>query len=187
MTAVRWRKDDNGVDRGEEYLELRERRPAEAAVVRDAINTILRDPEVAAQKYSVLLDRESRTLVMPYLRTVGRLTVLAWFNDPDDDAIEIIDFSQMWTDDLDMPRVYLATNRSPLVEWIHKGSRSPRLRSEPQVRETLFPAPLGTRREEEVTPRQVDNLFVEIRTKIIDPGGLKEKPPVDALDLAARR
>ena len=65
MTAVRWRKDDNGVDRGEEYLELRERRPAEAAVVRDAINTILRDPEVAAQKYSVLLDRESRTLVMP--------------------------------------------------------------------------------------------------------------------------
>jgi hypothetical protein len=74
--------------------------------VRDAINTILINPDAAARKYSVLLDRESGTLVMPYLRAVGRLTVLAWFNDPDDNAIEIIDFSQMWTDDLDMPLVY---------------------------------------------------------------------------------
>lgn len=106
MTAVRWRKDDDGVDRGEEYLELRKRRPEEAAAVRDAINTILLDPEAAEWKYSVLLDRVSRTLVMPYLRAVGRLTVLAWFNDPGDDAIEIIDFSQVWTDDLNMPRVY---------------------------------------------------------------------------------
>lgn len=105
MTKVRWRKD-GGIDRGKEYVDLRERRPAEAAAVRDAISTILLDPEVAVQKYSVLLDRESRTLVMPYLRAVGMLTVLAWFNDPDEDAIDIIDFSQMWTDDLDMPLVY---------------------------------------------------------------------------------
>src|SRR5690348_14834595 len=104
--SVRWRKDDDGVDRGQEYLELRESRPDEAAAVRDAINTILRNPEEAARKYSVLLDRVSRTLVMPYLRAVGRLTVLAWFNDQDDEAIEIIDFSQVWTDDLDMPPVY---------------------------------------------------------------------------------
>jgi len=106
MTVVRWRKDDDGVNRGKEYLELRERRPAEAAALRDAINAILLDPELASQKYSLLLDRESRTLVMPYLRAVGRLTVLAWFNDPDEDAIEVIDFSQVWTDDLDMPLVY---------------------------------------------------------------------------------
>jgi hypothetical protein len=32
--------------------------------------------------------------------------VLAWFNDRSDKAIEIIDFSQMWTDDLDMPLIY---------------------------------------------------------------------------------
>ena len=106
MTEVRWRKDDEGVDRGTEYLELRQRRPAEAAALKDAINIILRDPEVAARKYSILLDWQSRTLVMPYLRAVGKLTVLAWFNDPDDDAIEIIDFGQMWTDDLDMPQVF---------------------------------------------------------------------------------
>ncbi len=106
MTVVRWRKDDMGVDRAEEYLELRERRPAEAAALRDAINTILRNPEMAMKQYSILLDRESGTYVMPYLRAVGRLTVLAWFNDPNDDAIEIIDFSQMWTDDLDMPLIY---------------------------------------------------------------------------------
>jgi hypothetical protein len=105
MTEVRWRKNGN-VDRAEEYLELCERRPTEAAAIRDAINTILRDPDVAARKYSVLLDRISGTLVMPYLRAVGSLTVLAWFNDPDDDAIEIIDFSQIWTDDLDVPLVY---------------------------------------------------------------------------------
>jgi hypothetical protein len=105
MTEVRWRTNGD-VDRAEEYLELRKRRPAEAAAVRDAINTILRDPEVAARTYSVLLDRISGTLVMPYLRAVGSLTVLAWFSDPDDDAIEIIDFSQMWTEDLDMPLVY---------------------------------------------------------------------------------
>ena len=43
MTVVRWRKDDDGVNRGEEYLELRERRPAEAAALRDAINAILLD------------------------------------------------------------------------------------------------------------------------------------------------
>lgn len=106
MTEVRWRRDDDGVDRGKEYLELRESRPEEAAAVKNAVNTILRNPEDAARKYSVLLDQVSRTLVMPYLRAVGRLTVLAWFNDPDDDAIVVIDFSQVWPDDLDMPSVY---------------------------------------------------------------------------------
>ena len=65
-----------------------------------------------------------------------------------------------------------------LVERIDKGNRSPRLRSEPQVRETLFPAPPGTRRGEDVTPRQAENLFVEIRTKIIDSGGLADHPLV---------
>jgi hypothetical protein len=106
MTEVRWRTDENGLDRGEEYLELRERRPAEAATVRNAINDILRDPEVAARKYSVLLDPQGGTLVLPYLRAVGQLTVLAWFNNPGDDEIEIIDFDQVWTDDLDMPAIY---------------------------------------------------------------------------------
>jgi hypothetical protein len=53
-----------------------------------------------------LLDRQGGTLVLPYLRAKGQLTVLAWFNNPDDDAIEIIDFDQVWSDDLDMPPIY---------------------------------------------------------------------------------
>jgi hypothetical protein len=93
MTVVRWRAEDEGVDRAQEYLDLRQRRPAEAAAVAEAINTILADPELAARKYSVLLDRVAGTLVMPYLRAVGMLTVLAWRNRPDRDEIEIIDFA----------------------------------------------------------------------------------------------
>jgi hypothetical protein len=106
MTVVRWRAEDEGVDRAQEYLDLRQRRPAEAAAVAEAINTILADPELAARKYSVLLDRVAGTLVMPYLRAVGMLTVLAWRNRPDRDEIEIIDFSQPWGDDLWMPEKY---------------------------------------------------------------------------------
>jgi hypothetical protein len=36
------------MDRGQEYLDLRERRPAEAAAVANAIDTILADPDLAA-------------------------------------------------------------------------------------------------------------------------------------------
>jgi hypothetical protein len=94
------------MDRGQEYLDLRERRPAEAAAVANAIDTILADPDLAARKYSVLLDPSAGTLVMPYLRAVGMLMVLAWRNRPDRDEIVIIDFSQAWGDDLWMPEVY---------------------------------------------------------------------------------
>ena len=51
----------------------------------------------------------------------------------------------------------------PLVERIHKGARCLRLRSEPQVRETLLPALPDTNREEELAPHLAENRLVEIR------------------------
>lgn len=64
--------------------------------------------------------------------------------------------------------------REPLVEQIYKGVRCPRLRSKPQVRETLLPAPPDTDREEELTPHLAENRLVEIRAQVINLGGLTD-------------
>ena len=62
--------------------------------------------------------------------------------------------------------------RKPLVERIHKGARCPRLRSEPQVRETLLPALPDMHREEELTPYLAENRFrpVQAQRELDDTG-----------------
>jgi hypothetical protein len=64
VTAVRFLVE--GHDLVAEYLDLKDRCPTVAAAIRDAITTVVADP----------------------------------------DAIEVVDFSQPWGDDLDMPLVW---------------------------------------------------------------------------------
>jgi hypothetical protein len=104
VTAVRFLVE--GHDRVAEYLDLKERRPTVAAAIRDAITTVVADPDMAQRLYSIRLDRETGYLAMPFLGQDG-LLCLVWRHSPDgDDAIEVVDFSQPWGDDLDMPLVW---------------------------------------------------------------------------------
>jgi hypothetical protein len=89
-----------------EYRDLKSRRPSEANAIRDAIADVVRDPGIAERRYSIRLDRAAGYLAMPFLAPDG-VTCLVWRHSPDgDDAIEIVDFSQLWGDDLDMPSVW---------------------------------------------------------------------------------
>lgn len=106
MTKVRF-FNERGRDHLEEYKEIKRRRPAEAAAIRDAITLIVADPEKAERDYSISLrDPLARYLAMPFLGPDG-LTCLVWRHFPDGgDGVEIVHFQQAWGDDLDMPRVW---------------------------------------------------------------------------------
>lgn len=104
MTAVRFWEE--GRDLEAEYWDIKEHRPAAAEAIRDAITVVSSDPETAGRRYSISLDPEAGYLALPFLSPDG-LTCLVWRHSPDgDDAVEIVDFSQPWGDDLDMPRVW---------------------------------------------------------------------------------
>jgi hypothetical protein len=101
VTAVRFWNE--GRDLAAEYWNIKERRPAAAEAIRDAVTVIWSDPETAQKRYSISLDSEAGYLAMPFLSPDG-MTCLVWRHSPDgDDAIEIVDFGQPWGDDLDLP------------------------------------------------------------------------------------
>ena len=78
MTEVRF-FNERGRDRFEEYLEVKRRRPAQAAAIRDAINLIVADPDKAERDYSIGLgDPQTRYLAMPFLAPTG---LPAWSGD----------------------------------------------------------------------------------------------------------
>lgn len=89
-----------------EYRDLKVRRPSEANAIRDAITDVVRDPETAERRYSIRLDPAAGYMAMPFLASDG-VTCLVWRHSPDgDDGIEIVDFTQPWGADLDMPPVW---------------------------------------------------------------------------------
>jgi hypothetical protein len=56
VTIVRfWRE---GRDLKAEYWDIKDRRPAAAEAIRDAITVVWSDPEVAERRYSIRLDPE---------------------------------------------------------------------------------------------------------------------------------
>jgi hypothetical protein len=66
-------------DRFDEYQDVKRRRPAQAAAIRDAINLIVADPDKAERDYSIRLgDPQTRYLAMPFLAPDG---LLAWSGD----------------------------------------------------------------------------------------------------------
>jgi hypothetical protein len=104
VTRVRvW---NGGRDLKAEYLDLKIHRPDVASSVGHAIKIVWTDPDLAERRYSIRLDPVNRYLAMPFLGPDG-LTCLVWRHSPDgEDAIEIIDFSEPWAEDLDMPAVW---------------------------------------------------------------------------------
>jgi len=59
VTIVRfWRE---GRDLKAEYWDIKDRRPAAAEAIRDAITVVWSDPEVAERRYSIRLDPEAGT------------------------------------------------------------------------------------------------------------------------------
>jgi hypothetical protein len=83
VTEVRF-FNERGRDRFEEYLDIKRRRPAQAAAIRDAITLVVADPDRAEHDYSIGLGD-------PQARYFG---------------IEIVHFQQAWGDDLDRPKVW---------------------------------------------------------------------------------
>jgi hypothetical protein len=104
VTAVRFWNE--GRDLEAEYWDIKKHRPTAAEAIRNAITVVSSDPETARRRYSIRLDPEAGYLAMPFLGPDG-LTCLVWRHSPDgDDAVEIVDFSQPWGDDLDMPPMW---------------------------------------------------------------------------------
>jgi len=106
VTEVRF-FNERGRDRFEEYLDIKRRRPGQAAAIRDAITLIVADPGKAERDYSIELgDPQARYLAMPFLAPDG-LTCLVWRHFPDGgDGVEIVHFQQAWGDDLDRPKIW---------------------------------------------------------------------------------
>jgi hypothetical protein len=98
--------NERGRDRYEEYLDIKQGRPAEAAAIRDAIGVVAADPVRAQRDYSIDLgDPQARYFAMPFLGPDG-VTCLVWRPCPDDDdCVEIVHFRRPWGDDLDRPSV----------------------------------------------------------------------------------
>ena len=92
MTEVRF-FSERGRDRFEEYLDIKHRRPVQAAAIRDATSLIVADPDKAERDYSIGLgDPQARYLALPFLAPDG-LTCLVWRLFPDGgDGIEIVHF-----------------------------------------------------------------------------------------------
>ena len=88
-------------------MDIKRRRPAQAAAIRDAFSLIVADPDKAERDYSIGLgDPQARYLAMPFLAP-GGLTCLVWRPSPDgSDEIEIVHFQQAWGDDLDRPKIW---------------------------------------------------------------------------------
>jgi hypothetical protein len=104
VTVVRFWTE--GRDLETEYWDIKNRRPAAAEAIRDAITVVWSDPEIAERRYSIRLDPEAGYLAMPFLTPDG-MTCLVWRHSPTgEDAVEIVDFGQPWGDDLDMPLVW---------------------------------------------------------------------------------
>jgi hypothetical protein len=71
VTEVRF-FSERGRDRFEEYLDIKRRRPAQAAAIRDAISLIVADPDKAERDYSIGLgDPQARFFAMPFLAPDG--------------------------------------------------------------------------------------------------------------------
>lgn len=105
MTSVEfWTEGD--YDAWAEYQQVKADHPAVGRAIREAISLIVNDPDAAEREYSTLLDRTARYLALPFETSDG-LTCLIWRQSPDGyDSIQVIDFSEPWTDDLPMPRTW---------------------------------------------------------------------------------
>jgi len=106
VTEVRF-FNERGRDRFEEYLEIKQRRPAEASAIRDAVTLVATDPRKAETDYSIWLgDPRARFLAMPFRGPDG-VMCLVWRHAPDGgDGVEIVHFQQAWGDDLDRPKIW---------------------------------------------------------------------------------
>lgn len=88
-----------------EYKQIRVSRPDVGKAIRNAITLVRKDPDTAEQDYSVRLDPDAGYLGLPFESPNG-LTCLTWRPSPDGyDTVQVIDFSELWTD-LPMPPVW---------------------------------------------------------------------------------